>query len=98
MLVLLLVSALVARPIPTEAYALATAGIGVTSLIASLILWHDVQAHGPFQAIAKSIDVDGFACFGVVLVSCGDRSSPPSSRPGTSGEKRSRAVSTTCWR
>jgi NADH-quinone oxidoreductase subunit N len=70
MLFLLGVSALVSRPIPTEAYALATAAIGMSSLIASLFLWHLVSDHGAFQAVARSIDVDGFACFGLVLVSC----------------------------
>jgi NADH-quinone oxidoreductase subunit N len=70
MLLLLGVSALISRPIPTESYALATAGIGTASLIASLVLWHDVSAHGAFQAVARTIDVDGFACFGLVLISC----------------------------
>jgi NADH-quinone oxidoreductase subunit N len=70
MLLLLGVSALVSRPIPTEAYATTTGLIGLASLIASLVLWHDVQHGGAFQAIARSIDVDGFAAFGLVLVSC----------------------------
>lgn len=69
MLLLLAASALVSRPIPTEAYGLTTAGIGTASLIASLILWHDVQKGGPFLSVARSIDVDGFACFGLVTVS-----------------------------
>ena len=70
MLVLLASSALVTRPIPTEAFAVATSGSGIASLIASLILWHDVQDHGPFTAIAHAIAVDGFYCFVLVLVSC----------------------------
>ena len=70
MLLLLGVSALVTRPIPTEAYATTTALVGLASLIASLVLWHDVQKGGAFQAIAKSVDVDGFTAFGLVLVSC----------------------------
>jgi NADH-quinone oxidoreductase subunit N len=69
MLVLLLASALVARPIPTEWYAVLTIGFGSVALAVSLILWHDVTDHGPFLAVAKSIDVDGFAAFSMVLVS-----------------------------
>src|ERR1700728_3054444 len=69
MLLLLAASALVARPVPTEAYAVATAGIGLASLLASLTLWHDVQKGGAFLSVAKSVDVDGFACFALVLTS-----------------------------
>ena len=69
MLVLLGISALVTRPIPTEAYATTTALIGLAALISSVVLWHDVQNHGAFQSIARSIDVDGFAVFGLILVS-----------------------------
>ena len=70
MLVLLAVSALVSRTIPTEAYAAATSGAGIASLIASLILWHDVQDHGASSAIAHAVAVDGFTCFVYVLISC----------------------------
>ena len=69
MLLLLTASGLVTRPIPTEAYATVTASLGITSLIASLILYHDVEARGAFLAIAGSIDVDGFSCLVLVLVS-----------------------------
>jgi len=69
MLILLVVSALVARPIPTEWYAAATVGFAGASLAASLIVWHDVSERGPFLAIAKSIDVDGFAAFALVTLS-----------------------------
>ena len=68
-LLLLATSALVTRPIPTEAYATATASIAIASLIASLILFRDVSDHGAFLSVARSIDVDGFSCFVLVLVS-----------------------------
>ena len=70
MLVLLAVSGLVTRTIPTEAYATATVGLGIASLISSLVLYHDVSAHGPFTAVAGSLDVDGFSALVLVLVSC----------------------------
>jgi NADH-quinone oxidoreductase subunit N len=69
MLVILAASALFTRTIPTEAYATATAGLGIASLIASLVLYHDVRAHGGFLAIAGSIDVDGFSVLILVLSS-----------------------------
>ncbi|MCU1494137.1 MAG: proton-translocating NADH-quinone oxidoreductase, chain [Acidimicrobiaceae bacterium] len=70
MLVILAASALSPRPLPTEVYATATVGLGIASLIASLVLWRDVTSHGAFTAIARSIDVDGFAVFFLVVVSC----------------------------
>ena len=70
MVLLLAASAVVTRTIPTESYATATSSAGVAGLIASLILWHDVQDHGASLAIAHAISVDGFTCFIYVLVSC----------------------------
>jgi NADH-quinone oxidoreductase subunit N len=70
MLLLLAASALSPRQLPTEVYATASVGLGIASLVASLILWHDVTSHGAFSSIAHSIDVDGFAVFVLVLVSC----------------------------
>lgn len=70
MLLVLATSALSPRQLPTEAYATATVGIGIASLVASLVLWRDVTDRGGFTAVARSIDVDGFAVFFLVLVSC----------------------------
>ncbi len=70
MLVLVLVSSLSPRPLPTEAYATATVGIGIASLVASLVLWRDVSDHGPFTAVARAVNVDGFGVLFLVLVSC----------------------------
>jgi NADH-quinone oxidoreductase subunit N len=70
MLILLAVSALVPRQIPTEWYAAGTVGIAGAALGASLILWHDVTDHGPFTSVARAVDVDGFAVFCFVLVAC----------------------------
>jgi NADH-quinone oxidoreductase subunit N len=70
MLLLLAASAVAPRQLPTQAFASATAGLGIASLIASLVLWHDVQKGGPFTAVAHSLDVDGFSVLVLVLVSC----------------------------
>ncbi len=70
MLLLLVVAALSPRRLATEFYATATVGIGIASLVASLVLWKDVVSHGPFTAVAKSLDIDGFAVLFLVLVSC----------------------------
>ena len=69
-LLLLAVSALSPRRLPQSFFAAMTSGIGVASLVASLILYHDVLAHGPFTTIAQSVDVDGFAVFVLTLASC----------------------------
>ena len=70
MLLVVLVSALSPRPLPTEAYATATVGIATASLISSLVLWRDVTNHGPFTAVADAVNVDGFGVFFLVLISC----------------------------
>jgi NADH-quinone oxidoreductase subunit N len=70
MLVLLLVSALFKKALPRDFYATSVVGVGVASLIASLVLYHDVASHGPFTAIAHSIDIDGFSVLFLTLVSC----------------------------
>jgi NADH-quinone oxidoreductase subunit N len=68
-LALLAVTALFPRQLETETLASLTVGFGIAALIASLFLWHDVQAHGPFLAIAGAIDADGFAVLGLILAS-----------------------------
>jgi len=70
MLLLLLISALFKKSLPTEFYASSTIAIGIASLIASLVLYHDVAAHGAFTAIGHAIDVDGFSVLFMTLVSC----------------------------
>ena len=69
MLVLLTISALSPRQLQTETYATFAVGIGIASLISSLILWRDVTDHGSFQAVAQAVNVDGFSVFVLVLVS-----------------------------
>ncbi|HUZ21764.1 MAG TPA: NADH-quinone oxidoreductase subunit N [Acidimicrobiales bacterium] len=69
MLVMIAAASVTTRHLPTGAFASGTVGIGIASLIASLVLWHDVDKHGPFSAVARSIDVDGFSVFILVLVS-----------------------------
>ncbi len=69
-LVLLLVSSVTTRQLPTETYAAATIGLGTASLIVSLFLWRDITARGPLSAIANSVDIDGFAVLFLVLSSC----------------------------
>ncbi len=70
MLLLLLVSALFKKGLPTEFYASSTVAIGIASLIASLVLYHDVEAHSAFNAIGHAIDIDGFSVLFLTLVSC----------------------------
>ena len=68
---MLLVSGqLVFSKVPVAFYSAGTAAIATAALVASLVLWHDVQARGPFTAIADSVAVDGFAIVFLVLVSC----------------------------
>ena len=69
MLLLLVVSAVVPRQIPTEWYAALTSGFGGAALAASLVLWHDVTDHGGFLAVARALDIDGFGVFALVLTS-----------------------------
>jgi NADH-quinone oxidoreductase subunit N len=69
-LLLLLAGALSVRQIPTGVYTAATLAISVAALVASLVLWHIVQLHGAFAAVAKSLDIDGFSVAFVVLSSC----------------------------
>jgi NADH-quinone oxidoreductase subunit N len=68
-LVLIAASAMAPRQPPTGVYATATCGIALAALVASLVLWRDVQRHGAFMTVARSVDVDGFAVFFLVLVS-----------------------------
>ncbi|MGC9962625.1 MAG: NADH-quinone oxidoreductase subunit N [Acidimicrobiales bacterium] len=69
-LVLLVAGALSVRQLPTILYTAMTAAISVASLVASLVLWHIVQLHGAFAAVANSLAIDGFAVAFVVLSSC----------------------------
>jgi NADH-quinone oxidoreductase subunit N len=69
MLFMLGISAMRVRQFSTQFYASMTVLIGIAALLSSLSLWRDIEHHGPFSAIAKSIDIDGFAVFFFVLVS-----------------------------
>ena len=69
-LLLLAVSAVTPRRLPTTVYAAMTSGIGIAALVASLVLYHDVRQGGAFVAIAHSIDVDGFSVLVMTLASC----------------------------
>jgi NADH-quinone oxidoreductase subunit N len=69
MLVLLALVALIPKDFASTTYAGLTQLIGSASLVSSLVLWHDVLAHGAFQAVSKIVDVDGFSVFIMVLVS-----------------------------
>ncbi len=69
-LVLLLTGALAVRQLPTVVYTAMTVAISVAALVSSLVLWHIVQLHGAFAAIAKSLAIDGFSVAFVLLASC----------------------------
>jgi len=58
------------RKVPVAFYSLGTGVVSVAALVASLVIWHDVQARGPFTTIADSVAVDGFSVVFLVLVSC----------------------------
>jgi len=69
-LLLLVSGQLVFAKIPTAFYSIGSGAIAAAALVASLVIWHDVQARGPFTTIADSVAVDGFAIVFLVLVSC----------------------------
>ena len=69
-LLLLLAGQLVVGKVPTAFYSVGSGAVAAAALVASLVLWHDVQARGPFTAVADSVAVDGFAVVFLVLVSC----------------------------
>jgi NADH-quinone oxidoreductase subunit N len=69
-LVLLVSGQLVFVKVPTAFYSVGSGIVAAAALAASLVLWHDVQARGPFTTIADSVSVDGFAIAFLVLVSC----------------------------
>ncbi len=69
-LLLLVSGQLVFRKVPVAFYSVGSGAIGTAALVSSLVLWHDVQARGPFTTIADSVAVDGFAIVFLVLVSC----------------------------
>ena len=69
-LALLLTGALAVRQLPTVVYTAMTVAISVAALVSSLVLWHIVQLHGAFAAIAKSLAIDGFSVAFVLLASC----------------------------
>ncbi|MGA3353155.1 MAG: NADH-quinone oxidoreductase subunit N [Acidimicrobiales bacterium] len=69
-LVLLVSGQLVFSRLPVAFYSVGSGIVATAALVASLVLWHDVQARGPFTAIADSVAVDGFAIVFLVLVSC----------------------------
>jgi NADH-quinone oxidoreductase subunit N len=69
-LLLLVSGQLVFAKVPTAFYSVGSGVIAAGALVASLVIWHDVQARGPFTTIADSVAVDGFAIVFLVLVSC----------------------------
>ena len=69
MLIMLGLVAVIPKDFATTTYAGLTMGVGTASLVASLVLWHDVTKGGPFQAISQIVNVDGFSVFLMVLVS-----------------------------
>jgi NADH-quinone oxidoreductase subunit N len=69
-LLLLVSGQLVFSKVPTAFYSIGSGVVASAALVASLVLWHDVQARGPFTTIADSVAVDGFAVVFLVLVSC----------------------------
>ncbi len=69
-LVLLVAGQLVFDKVSTAFYSISAGAVAAAALVASLVVWHDVQARGPFTTIADSVAVDGFAIAFEVLVSC----------------------------
>jgi NADH-quinone oxidoreductase subunit N len=69
-LALLMAGALSVRQLPTILYTAMTVAISTAALVSSLVLWHIVQLHGPFAAVAKSLAIDGFSTAFVILASC----------------------------
>ncbi len=69
-LVLLLTGALSVRQLPTVVYTAMTVAISIAAVVSSLVLWHIVQLHGAFAAVAKSLAIDGFSVAFVLLASC----------------------------
>lgn len=59
----------VVRRRPDWAWAAFTVVVGLASLVASWLLWTDVDGNGPRTAVAESIVVDGYAVFFLVTVS-----------------------------
>ena len=66
---MMLVWVAVSRRRPPWAWAAFTAVVGMASLVASWLLWLDVDENGPTRAIAGAVVVDGFAVFFMVMVS-----------------------------
>jgi len=69
-LMLLVSGQLVFKKVPVVFYSVGTGVVSAAALVASLVLWNDVQARGPFTTIADSVAVDGFSIVFLVLVSC----------------------------
>ena len=69
-LALLVSGQIVFAKVPTSFYSVGSGAIAAGALVASLVIWHDVQARGPFTTIADSVAVDGFAIAFFVLVAC----------------------------
>ena len=69
-LLLLLAGEIVFVRIPTVFYSVSSGLIATAALVASLVLWYDVQRSGPYTTIAHSVAVDGFSVVFLVLVSC----------------------------
>jgi NADH-quinone oxidoreductase subunit N len=69
-LVLLLVSALSAKRLPTTVYSIIAGGAAVVALVFSLGLWDKIMKSGAYTTIDKSLDVDGFSVAFTILASC----------------------------
>ena len=54
-LVLLVCGQLVFSKVPIAFYSIGSGSVAAAALVASLVLWHDVQARGPFTTIADSV-------------------------------------------
>ena len=68
-LVLVTAGALRVQQIPTVFYTASTVAAAGAALVAAIVLWRDVQAHGPFTTIAHSLAIDGFST-AFVIIAC----------------------------
>ncbi|MCB0991571.1 MAG: NADH-quinone oxidoreductase subunit N [Acidimicrobiales bacterium] len=70
-LLIMLITALSARPVPGWFSTGLTVIAGVASVIVAMVLWNDVRDEGAYSTVAGAIGVDGFSLFFTVLVSLG---------------------------
>jgi NADH-quinone oxidoreductase subunit N len=57
------------RPLRVADSARLAMGFSIAALVCSLVLWHDVTAHGGFTTVADAITIDGFSVLFMILVS-----------------------------